>query len=135
MPSSPCATWPVMTAGPKAGTPSGACGASKRWPHEPNGRFVPVHLSRVPHLLRRRFLPQRSLPRPVSHHPPRSLSPSRRPSRAPPHHLNLVLCVLLRPIRGDVLLSPVVLLSREVWSLQKSHTHPIHQGSLTIPGH
>src|SRR5256885_2180536 len=125
MPCWPCATWPVMTVGRKAGTPSGAGGASKRWPHEPNERCVPLHLVRVPHLLGRRYLPQRSLPPPVSHHPSRSLPSSRRPIIARPHHLNLVLCVLLRPIRGDALFCAVVPLSREVWVLQKSHAHPI----------
>src|SRR5947209_6501103 len=124
MPCWRCATSPVMTGGRKAGPLSGACGASRMRPHERNGRWGPALLVRRPHLLRRRFFPHLRLPRPLSQRLQRSLPPSSRPITARPLHLNLVLCVLLRPIRGDALSSAVVLLRREVLVLQKSHAHP-----------
>src|SRR6266568_2536441 len=125
MPCWPCGTSPVMTAGRKAGPPSAGCGASRRRPHEPNGRFIPLPLTRGSHVRHRRGFPHLSPPRPLSQRPHRFLPPSRRRITHGPHHLNLVRCVLLRPIRGDALSSAVVPLSREVWVLQKSHAHPL----------
>src|SRR5437588_6728449 len=110
-----CVTSPVMTAGRKAGLPSVVGGASRRRLHACNGRFIPRCLVRVSHLLYRRFCPHLSLPRLVSQRPHRSLPRSSRPITHCPHYLNLVRCVLLRPIRGDALSSAVVPLSREVW--------------------
>src|SRR2546427_664586 len=99
--------------------------ASRGRPHARTGRLGPALLVRRPHLLRRRFFPHLSLPRPLSQRLHRSLPPSSRPITPRPLHLNLVLCVLLRLIRGDALSSAVVLLSRKVWVLQKSHAHPL----------
>jgi hypothetical protein len=116
-----CAIWPVMSAGGRAGGPSGSSGARTSKPAAHNGPFaLAQQAARLLLCPRQRSAPL-SLLLPVSERFQCSLFPSRGPSLP---HLNPVHCVLLRPIRGDGLCSAVVPLRRAVWVLQKSHAHP-----------